>query len=1002
MSRLDVLLVRVAMVCGLMLASALPASADVRSDWMAFRHQFPYHSQVIALGSPGPNGTRTIVISEPPPSVTFEAFKATYQERIRSITTFQQRLGFDGWVKDVAGVVPAGDDTSLQALVEDLSRDLFGTAYKAYAVDIGEPPSATGEYDLSVSSLALREWLGLQPAPRSQFATFIHAAAWFVGILAALALLKTRRINALTVLSVAVAVGYLTRAVTPSGPAGDLRPLHGGETVSLKTALESPVPGVYMTDAPGLVVLLVQRDRPLNELTVALREFALDGDLVLGAIGSPAAVAVVARERQTSVTVLPPLRTETVLQLAGAKTEELAQSYERRNLFAGSIGDTHRDWAPIFLSPELRDTEYGSLLNITDQLLKGWSEHGEIEYVNFPYPKPRSFPFEAGLLATAKASMVTYNWNTKGVGYADNASGYDVVAFGRTGALPVDYLGQQDTRMREFEDRGYDYFAGATGDPSLARVVQYAGLYQVWRHFDIDAQSTTSARSHEGPEALIPLVNDALERLRDLDADVLDQLAESQTEPEMKEAALQLKKIHEVLAEIATDSPEAFEPVARALVRPRERMRRSSLTEDDKAILDLARAISNNEFVRLFLSRANGLAWRLYAEADSKDDPDSWIKTPSIVLSWQTGARAGQGEGGHNVSSVVTRTLVDDSLVPGSVRIAEEGGQRVLYYHSSDATRIRGAVRTFARNVDEEPLQLTRNIENALGAAKSDSLTMVEALHLGPRPASLVRGFSPSAGIRGGRVALWTHAGEIPSTHATAISALNEPSVFPIVVERAPNGRYLVSRGEEIRVIEAGDGSAVMDAIADAVRRDNGQRTLHLHFKGMNEDQARPFAQVSELQSNGGKGTRVRTSVEEPGGSGIEVIGEIRRGKWDGSRATITQAAEQKPGSLQLDVSVPDTLGPRSLRMRVEIQLKNGMRATAELIDRISSIVLDVLRSMVAAGEDLDMLLAARRIKQAMRLQDESLANVQMRIQTQAGEIDVVRNVLAPTATFGE
>jgi hypothetical protein len=355
------------------------------------------------------------------------------------------------------------------------------------------------------------------------------------------------------------------------------------------------------------------------------------------------------------------------------------------------------------------------------------------------------------------------------------------------------------------------------------------------------------------------------------------------------------------------------------------------------------------------------------------------------------------------VSSVVTRTLVDDSLVPGSVRIAEESGQRVLYYHSSDATRIRGAVRTFARNVDQEPFQLTRNIENALTAAKSDSLTMVDALHLGPRPASLVRGFNPSAGIRGGRVAPWTHAGEIPSAHATAINALNEPSVFPIVVERAPSGRYLVSRGEEIRVIEAGDGSAVMDAIADAVRRDNGQRTVHLHFKGMSEEQARPFAQVSELQSSGGgKPATVRTSVEGPGGSGIEVIGDIRRGKWDGSRATIAHAAEQKPGSLQLDVVVPDTLSPASLRMRVEIQLRNGMRATTELINRVSNIVLEVLRSMQAAGEQFDMLLAARRIKQAMRLQDESLANVQMRIQTQAGEIDVVRNVLAPAATLGE
>jgi hypothetical protein len=57
---------------------------------------------------------------------------------------------------------------------------------------------------------------------------------------------------------------------------------------------------------------------------------------------------------------------------------------------------------------------------------------------------------------------------------------------------------------------------------------------------------------------------------------------------------------------------------------------------------------------------------------------------------------------------------------------------------------------------------------------------------------------------------------------------------------------------------------------------------------------------------------------------------------------------------------------------------------------------------MMATGQDIDMLVASQRIKQAMRLQDESLANVKMRIHTQAGEIDVVRNVLAPAPGLAE
>ncbi len=1000
-------LFRFAIVFSTAVTWTLPAFGDTRSDWIAFRRQFPHHAQVIALGPQAADGTRTIVISEPPPFVTFDRIVSAYRGRIGSSTTYRQRLGFDGWVKDIVAVVPRSDDGELQRLVEDLSRDLFGTSYKAYAVEIGDPPPTSGQYDLSVSSLALREWLGLQLAERSLMARGAHWLAWVVGAVALLVVRRTRKIAAVTVLSTAIVVGYVTREFTPTGPAGNLRPLHGGAGMALKTALQKASPGVYMTDAPGLVVLVARRDRPLEELAVPLREFALDGDLVLGAIGSSDAVAVIARERQIPVTALPPLRTETQLQLAAANTDELAQSYERMNLFAGSTGDAHRDWAPIFLSPELRDTEYGSLLNITDQLLKGWSEHGEIEYINFLYPKPPSFPFAAGLLETAKTGMVTYNWNTKGVGYSERAADYDVVAFARTGALPVDYLGEKDARMRAFEDKGYDYFAGTTGDPNLARVVQYAGMYQVWRHFKITAQPAASTRSHDGPEALLPMTTHALERLRDMSDARLASISESAARAGLNEDAERLKQIHEALQAISRESPDAFAPLARALVRPREIMQRTSPTDEQQAVLALAQAISHNQLVRYILSGGNALAAQLYASADSKDEPDSWIKTPSIVLSWATGKNAGRGEGGHNLSSIVTRTLIDDSLTPGSVRVAEEGGQRVLYYHSRDAGKIRSGVRSFARNAEQEPVELKRTVEAALSQAKNDSVTMSEALHLAARPATgISRGLQASAGVRSAPAMPWTRAGDIPSTHATALAALDEPMVLPMVVERTTNGRYLVSRGNELGVIEARDSAGVMDVISDAARRDSTGRTVHLHFKGIDDEQARPFAQISEFHGsgNGGRSFSVRTSVEGADGRSLKVLGEIRDGKWDVGRAQVrlVESPAPKVGAVEFEVVVPEKLSARSLRLGVEVKLREGVRATAEFIRQVQEVVLEVLRSMVAAEQDLDMLLASQRIKRALRLQDESIANLKLRIRTQAGEINVVRNVLAPVAAVGE
>ena len=55
-----------------------------------------------------------------------------------------------------------------------------------------------------------------------------------------------------------------------------------------------------------------------------------------------------------------------------------------------------KDYAPILLSDELWHTEYGNILNVTDQMLKSWSENGDVEYHTFTYPKPLDWAFNDG------------------------------------------------------------------------------------------------------------------------------------------------------------------------------------------------------------------------------------------------------------------------------------------------------------------------------------------------------------------------------------------------------------------------------------------------------------------------------------------------------------------------------------------------------------------------------------------------------------------------------
>lgn len=978
--------------------SAALASTD--SDWRTFRERYGYHAQAIAIGSADADGARTIVISEPPPSITFDDVASRYGGTIRNLDVRTHRIGFDGWVKDIVGLLPPMSDARRRSLVEDLSRDLFGTSYKAYAVDISGSPEPSELYDLSVGSTALRVWLGLNPPSRSTFQELLAGALWVAAAIGLIALVRRRWLTVLTAVTVCLAMGYMTSPATPVGTAGALRPLHGGDAASLRTLLAEPAPGVYLSDTPGLVVLVLRRDRPLNDVSIALREFALDSDLILGAVGTEETVAVIGRERQVSVLSLPPLRTETILQLAAAGTDELAQSYERMHIFAGSTGDDHRDWAPIYLSPQLHDTEYGSLLNITDQLLKSWSEHGEIEYINFPYPKPSEFPFETGLLEHAGTSVVTYNWNTKGVGFTDTRDGFDVLAFSRTGALPVDYLGDRDARMREAEERGYEYFAGRTGDPNLARVVQYAGLYQIWRHFGVTADWTNSTRSHDGPDALLPLARALLDMVRDFNLEEeID--VERPVSEETRQVIDEFRQIQSALAAAGEIGDWLLDEVARALVHPRDAPAEELLTDDQKAIFSLAFTISENRVVRALDRPAVPVAFVTYAAAEGKDDPPGWIKTPSVVVSWQTGKNAGRGEGGHNLSSRVSRFEADAALSPGSVRVGEVDGERVLFYHPDDAARIRGAVRSFARNQEQAPGELARTVEAQLRTAPAENVIMRDALNLADRSPNLGRGFVRSPGTSVASAPPWVVGDAVPSTHADLLSGIQEASVFPMVIERA-DGRYLISRGGQPRVIEATDTASALDAVVASARTEANGRTVHLHFRGMSGDQAAGFSRVAELHAGDRPLAALRTSVETADAGSVKVLGEIRNGRWQVAKAEV-RAVEPPTGAirsaLDFDVSVPGEAA--SLRLRIQVRFREGVRVTAELIARLTESLRAALRALENLGADVDMLLATRRIIATLRMADESIDNVRLRLHSQAGEIDVVRNVLDAPAFAG-
>lgn len=279
---------------------------------------------------------------------------------------------------------------------------------------------------------------------------------------------------------------------------------------------------MYYSKESGFIVwILGTGECDKKEFRIAARKFSLDSDLIFGAIKSDNTVAIIARERCVPIYELSPMRQETLCLLASTDNNELAQSYERTSLFAGKQKGG-KDFAPIYLSDELWHTEYGNILNVTDQMLKSWSENGMIDYVDFDYPKPVNWAFNSGVSTDLGVSQLTYNWNTEGVGYIVEDDSYDIYALNRTGSLPVSYIPGESEGISDkdpvylAEQQAYDFFSNLSS-PELVKVVQYAAMYQIFTNFGISVEKE-ARESYEDSIMVVPdqLKTAANERIKSL------------------------------------------------------------------------------------------------------------------------------------------------------------------------------------------------------------------------------------------------------------------------------------------------------------------------------------------------------------------------------------------------------------------------------------------------------------------------------------------------------
>jgi hypothetical protein len=694
------------------------AAADRKAAaaiWTKLRQvDYPYHLQTVALSPRFRSGCRALIIAEPPPAITLQSLQAVAPQLLATSETLQHQIGYDGWTRDVVVTLPPVEDAELKELVAALHETLFGTTYRMQALDTSAP------------------------APRYDAKT--------------------------AALDVAVGPGDLNRWLLEGS--GRFTPILGGEPAPFKDLLSTEEPDVYVDAANGLVAWIIPRKHDIAQMEGLFRQFTLESDVIVGAVASSTTVAIVARQRVVDPRLFQPLRFETVSLLAAANKEGLGQSYDRNHTLAGRI-DRTRDWAPIFLSPELLDTEYGSLLDIADQFLKSWSMNGKVKYINFKYPDPPQWAFPAPVFLIAKAASLRFNWNTTNVGAVVDVSGLDVFWIRRTGALNVSYFPDEvegeapadpSVATRALEEKAYQFFT-KTQTPMLARVVQYNALYQIFIRFDLT--SSQKLATEADPQAMRPLkiaAIGALKLLRDADeptlrrrlegfvrdneqhirtlihreilklvqaypgADIspdhLDEL-ERQSLAEQNVAGKIMDEVRQLSATIRSLDYQEFNELVGLLGAPRE------AKDIRESVFRVYKQIKEAE--PMFARFANPQIYKEFA-ATIQPKSETWIHTPSIVISWSEI----NAVGGHELSPKIA-TLKFQRDVPSIA--AEQMAQKKMVSEVG-ATELDRLVLgqqgpTLAKAADVRPPRLALGISDRhpLWPAPAEPPTV-------PRPAS--------------------------------------------------------------------------------------------------------------------------------------------------------------------------------------------------------------------------------------------------------------------------
>ena len=404
----------------------------MEQTWREFRAIHPFSFQTVALKHKG--DTCVFVMSEPNNWVKENDLRQLFDKYDGQLTKKYQPYGIDGQLTDAVGCVKL-DSSQFSQFEKEVFNLLYRTAYKPFYTDLDHPSE-----HVFFSGVPLNYSYSWERLKSTQF----------------LAQFPNDSISEMSI----------------------PRLCNFGMT---KTN------DIFFSKHRGFIVWVIadnidyQND---SSFLVNARMFALDSDLICGTFRSTNRIAIIGREREVPVNILPPLRSETILSLASNK-ENLSLVFNKDSIKV--INDT-LNATPIKMSSMLIDTELGNLLVMTDIFLKSWSENGKVKEYIINHPQPNNYPFPYGVAHTLGDST-RFIWNYENV-EAGYSGFYPVI---QTGSLPPTYWSANDSLMmiqNAVNNIAYSYFA-RLNCPDLVRIKMYQTLYKSFQGIGVKHYSTS-------------------------------------------------------------------------------------------------------------------------------------------------------------------------------------------------------------------------------------------------------------------------------------------------------------------------------------------------------------------------------------------------------------------------------------------------------------------------------------------------------------------------------